>query len=219
MKYPEEGQVKTRLAKDIGERMAFELYKNFVLDVLSTLERLGINLRGCFYPEDSREKLVKWLGEQYCYAPQRGTDLGERMKNGFLQAFDEGYSRLIIIGSDIPDLPGDFINEAFSSLKRGDVVIGPALDGGYYLIGFRNDTFLPKAFEGITWSTDTVFRETMDILAKSGRKIHILPEWGDVDMLSDLKELVMRNRDTEFRNSKTISCILKNEEILGSFDY
>ena len=212
MKYPEEGQVKTRLAKDIGAVMAFELYKNFVVDVLSVLEKIDIHFWICFYPADSRQELAKWLGEQHHYVPQSGEDLGERMKNGFIRAFAAGYRRVIITGSDIPDLPGGFIKEAFSSLQTDDTVIGPAPDGGYYLIGFRSDTFLPEAFAGITWSTNTVFGETMNILVQSGRKIHILPEWSDVDTLDDLRKLVKRNQDTEFRNSKTIACILQNEE-------
>ena len=209
MKYPEEGQVKTRLSKDIGEIITVELYKNFVLDLLAMFEKPGIHLFLCFYPENSQEKLIEWLGNQYCYMPQKGEDLGQRMKNSFIQAFTIGYSRVIIIGSDSPDLPDAFINEAFLSLKTNDVVIGPAFDGGYYLIGFRSDTFLSEVFEGINWSTDTVFGETINILEEAGRKIHILPEWDDIDTLVDLKNLVLRNQDTEFRYSKTISYIFK----------
>lgn len=217
MKYPEKGlpsseakgQVKTRLAKELGEIATFELYKNFVLDLLSMLETLEIHLWICFYPVSSQEKLVEWLGEQYCYVSQKGDNLGQNMKNSFIHAFASGYRRVIVIGSDSPDLPGEFINEAFRSLKTNDIVIGPALDGGYYLIGFRYDTFLPEVFEGINWSTDTVFGETMNILAEAGCKIHILPEWSDVDTLVDLKNLFMRNQDTAFRYSKTISYIHK----------
>jgi len=205
MKYPEQGQVKTRLAKELGEVVTVELYKNFILDLLSMLEKIGIHLWLCFYPKNSQGKLKRWLGNRYYYMPQIGEDLGQRMKNSFIQAFERDYSQVIVIGSDIPDLPSDFIKEAFWYLKTNDVVIGPASDGGYYLIGFKNDTFLLEVFEGIRWSTDTVFEETMNILKKLQRKIHILPEWSDVDTLADLKSLVMQNQDTEFRNSKTIS--------------
>ncbi len=210
MKYPEKGKVKTRLSKEIGEVITVELYKNFVLDLLLMLEKIGIHLWVCFYPNNSQERLIRWLGKQYCYMPQKGEDLGQRMKNSFIQAFDKGYRRAIVIGSDSPDLPVAFINEAFLYLKTNDVVIGPALDGGYYLIGFRYDTFLAEVFEGINWSTDTVFGETMNILEKAGRKIHILPKWSDIDTLADLKNLVMRNQDTGFRTSKTFLYILKN---------
>jgi len=211
VKYPEKGKVKKRLSIDLDESITVELYKNFVLDLISTLEKLEVHLWICFYPNNSREKLIKWLGNQYCYKPQKGEDLGQRMKNSFLQAFAKGCLRVIVIGSDIPDLPDAFINEAFLCLKTNDVVIGPASDGGYYLIGFRYDTFLPEVFEGIHWSTDTVFRETMNILEEAGLKIHILPEWSDIDTLADLKHLIRRNRDTDFKNSRTLSYI--SEEI------
>jgi len=212
MKYPEAGQVKTRLSREIGEIITVELYRNFVLDMLSTVEKLGVDLWMCFYPNNSQEKLMKWLSKQHCYIPQKGEDLGQRMKNGFIQAFARGYRRVIIIGSDIPDLPGAFINDAFSSLNTNDVVIGPAFDGGYYLIGFRHDAFLPEAFEGINWSTDTVFRETTNILKKAERKMYLLPEWSDIDTLVDVKNLVVRNQDTDFRYSKTILYISKKLE-------
>ncbi|MFQ6039921.1 MAG: TIGR04282 family arsenosugar biosynthesis glycosyltransferase [Candidatus Poribacteria bacterium] len=211
MKYPEKGRVKTRLAREIGAIVTVELYKNFVLDLLSTLEKLGMDLWVCFYPKNSREKLMGWLGKQYCYMPQKGADLGQRMKNSFLQAFDKDYHRVVVIGSDSPDLPSAFINQAFSYLETNDVVIGPAFDGGYYLIGFRANAFLPEAFEGINWSADTVFRETMNILEMAKLKIYVLPKWSDVDTLRDVKNLIQRNQDTEFRHSKTVSYILNNE--------
>lgn len=211
MKYPKKGQVKTRISRKIGDLITVELYKNFVLDLLSTLDKIETDLWVCFYPKASQKKLAKWLGNKYFYIPQKGENLGQRMKNSFLEAFARGYRRVVVIGSDIPDLPGVFIKEAFSYFETSDVVIGPATDGGYYLVGFRYDTFLLKVFEGIHWSTDTVFRETMTILEKSNRKVHILPEWSDVDTIDDLRNLIQRNQDTEFKFSKTI-CL--TEEIL-----
>lgn len=114
-----------------------------------------------------------------------------------------------------PDVPGVFIKEAFSYLETSDVAIGPATDGGYYLVGFRYDTFLPEVFEGIQWSTDTVFRETMNILEKFNQKVHILPEWSDVDTIDDIRNLIPRNQDTEFKFSKTISYISGKKEVFN----
>jgi glycosyltransferase A (GT-A) superfamily protein (DUF2064 family) len=113
------------------------------------------------------------------------------------------------VGSDSPDLADTIINDAFELIDC-DAVIGPAFDGGYYLIGFKRSTFLPEIFEGIPWSTDIVFESTIEILEKYNYKIHVLPEWRDIDRLNDLAALVDRNRETEFANSRTMSFIWNN---------
>ncbi|MFC1712875.1 TIGR04282 family arsenosugar biosynthesis glycosyltransferase [Candidatus Poribacteria bacterium] len=209
-KYPEKGQVKTRLSAELDESTAVELYKNFVLDLLSMLERLSLPFQICFSPENSRERFMKWLGDKYCYIPQQGADLGQRMKNALAQAFAQDFDRAVIIGSDSPDLSEDLIHEAFSSLEDHDAVIGPSVDGGYYLIGFRNDAFLPEVFDGIEWSTDTVFKETLEILKKAGLNAYELPEWQDIDTLADLKSMFLGNHNREFRSSRTMSYIAAN---------
>jgi rSAM/selenodomain-associated transferase 1 len=213
VKYPEKGQVKMRLAKDIGAPAAVELYRNFILDLTATLNALQIPLWICFYPNDSKEKFSHLLGTQYFFVPQKGKNLGERMKNAFKQALTSGFKRVILIGSDIPDLPKDFINEAFLSLTTHDAVIGPASDGGYYLIGFRYDKFIPEVFNGITWSTNAVLEETRAIFKQKKMNIHLLPKWSDIDSVTDLKDLVLRHQYTKFRDSKTISYLLKHETI------
>ena len=114
VKYPEEGKVKKRLQAGLKKVKTAELYKNFVLDILSSLERLKTKFFICFYPEKSEEKFIKWLGGKYFYMPQKGPDLGSRMKNCFGKAFSMGHDKVIVIGSDAPDLPCEFINEAFS---------------------------------------------------------------------------------------------------------
>ena len=209
VKYPQKGHVKNRLAVELGEDVAVELCRNFVQDSLSTLERCGGQIVVCFYPPDSENKFVKWLGTHYRYLPQMGADLGQRMKNSLTKAFTSHSNPVIIVGGDVPDLPGDFIKEAFLVLNTHEVVIGPSFDGGYYLIGFRNDTFLPEAFDGINWGTHTVFQETLIVLKGAGCKIHVLPKWSDVDTLADLKHLIERSQNTEFRYSRTISYLSK----------
>jgi len=214
VKYPEKGQVKKRLSMTIGEGVAAELYRNFVLDSLSALERSGIQFIVCFHPPDSRKKIIEWLGKDFSYMPQQGDDLGQRMQNGFINMFDKKYPRVIVIGSDSPDLPGEFIDEAFSSLRTHDVVIGPSFDGGYYLIGFRHDTFLPEAFDGICWSTETVFSETLTVLKNAGLRLHLLPRWKDIDTFNDLEDLIVRNQNTDFCKSMTFSYLSTCAEIL-----
>ncbi len=210
VKYPEKGQVKTRLSAELNETIAVELYRSFVLDLLSMLEGLTLPFHICFSPENSREKFTAWLGSMYSYTPQRGEDLGQRMKNALTRTFAQGFGRAIIIGSDSPDLPKKLVREAFSSLETHDAVIGPSCDGGYYLIGFRNDAFLPEAFHGIQWSTDTVFKETLRSLKKAGLNVHELLEWQDIDTLTGLKGMFLRNHNKEFRSSITMSYIAGN---------
>ncbi len=213
VKYPEKGQVKKRLSMRLGEDVTAELYRNFVLDSLSALEGCGVQFLVCFHPPDSKNKFIEWLGKGYSYMPQRGDDLGQRMRNGFINMFDKNYQGVIIIGSDIPDLPSAFIDEALVSLQTHDVVIGPSFDGGYYLIGFKHDTFLPEAFDGISWSTETVFSETLTIVKNEGLRLHILPRWNDIDTYNDLKGLIERNQNTDFRRSMTYTYLSNCDEI------
>jgi rSAM/selenodomain-associated transferase 1 len=189
MKNPERGKVKSRLAAAIGEDLAVSVYKNLVKGMLSTLKAGAFPLYVCFYPKDAQKPLTNWLGARYRYIPQKGKDLGERMKNGFMEAFSMGHKRVVLIGSDIPDLSLELIVEAFTSLKKKDAVIGPALDGGYYLIGFKEEAFSPRVFDGMAWGTDRVFDETMQALKKLRRTVHILPYQRDIDTVEDLRNL------------------------------
>ncbi len=188
IRYPEKGRVKTRLAASMGDERALELYKRFLLNILSTLNKGTFLFYLCFYPAEALQSLRKWLGGEYLYIPQQGEDLGERMKNGFMEAFDSGFKRVALIGSDIPDLPLEFIEEAFASIREKDCVIGPSLDGGYYLIGFKDTKFSPQVFKGILWSTERVFEETMKILEREGLTVHTLRPLRDIDTIDDLRK-------------------------------
>jgi len=179
--------VKTRLAAVLGDEMAVRLYKRFVLEILSTLNKGTFLFYLCVYPVDALEGLKTWLGEDYLYMPQQGENLGERMKNAFTEALAMNFKRIVLIGSDIPSLPLEFIEEAFISLEKKDVVIGPSVDGGYYLIGFRDDKFSPRAFKGIPWSAERVFGETMKVLENEGLTVHLLKTLRDIDTIQDLK--------------------------------
>ena len=162
VKYPMAGRVKTRLAEQIGHDATMALYRNFITDILTTLKDLDVNLRIVFDPPDSKEQFQHWLGKNYSYIPQTDQDLGQRMKNTFLQTFSEGFKSVIVIGSDSPDLPKEYLELAFTALDKSDVVIGPSSDGGYYLIGFTMDSFLPETFDQINWSSNTVFEWTVN---------------------------------------------------------
>jgi len=205
VKYPDKGKVKSRLSKEFGEDTVLLLYEAFVLDVLETVKKGKCRLKICFDPPSAQEKIASWLGKSYVYMPQNGSDLGEKMKNAFASAFSEGFEKVMLIGSDIPDLKKEVIDEAFAS--DADAVIGPAADGGYYLIGFQRDSFLPHIFEGMQWSTASVFERTMELFRKHSCKVHILPRWRDVDTPEDLRAFYERNRSIAFVHSRTMGFI------------
>lgn len=214
VKSPEKGKVKSRLSFRINEKTVLNLYKCFVKDLLRTLKKGSFHFSICFYPSDAKDKMIDWLGKRYSYVPQKGRNLGERMKNGFTFSFSKGYKYVIIIGSDSPDLSNEIIEAAFHSLKLRDAVIGPSFDGGYYLIGFKAGTFLPKIFEQIRWGSETVFNDTLNIFKKNNYKIRILPKRIDIDRHDDLKRFAEKNRNTPFADSDTMRYLLNHKEIL-----
>ncbi|MHC4617283.1 MAG: TIGR04282 family arsenosugar biosynthesis glycosyltransferase [Planctomycetota bacterium] len=216
VRYPAPGKVKTRLAKKIGRERAAEVYRNFVLDILDTLQTLNVNLRIFLEPPDAVDDFRHWLREDHTYVLQTGRDLGQKMKNAFIHAFAEGFSKLVLIGSDLPDLPADYLNLSLEALDTHDTVIGPTSDGGYYLIGFAKQAFLPEAFEDIAWGTDRVFMHTVKTLKRHGRKLYVLPQWHDVDTLDDVKSLLARSRNTNFRHSRTFSFL--QEQVMEESD-
>ncbi|MBW8039980.1 MAG: glycosyltransferase [Planctomycetes bacterium] len=209
VKHPAAGKVKTRLAQHVGQDVATDLYKSFVADILSTLRALSVNIRIVYYPSDAENQFQQWLGEEYSYIRQVGMDLGQRMKNAFLQAFSDGFDKVVLIGSDLPDLPAEYLELAFKALETNGVAVGPSSDGGYYLIGFAKEALLPDVFEGITWSSADVFEQTLKILKKHKQRVFMLPQWHDVDTWTDLSELVERNKYTAFNQSNTLRLIQK----------
>lgn len=209
-KLPVKGQAKTRLAAEIGEDLTVGLYRCFVEDLVSRIENLDVGLELWFCPPGGKSSFVEWLGEQYSYKPQTGSDLGERLKNAFDSAFAEGFSKVVAIGSDSPDLPEKYLRQAFEGLASHDAVVGPSSDGGYYLIGFSQESFLPDAFDDIPWSSDGVFEQTVCALERQGRDAYILPLWYDVDTAADLQSLLLRTRLTPFENSRTYRYLTAN---------
>ncbi len=203
VKYPAKGKVKSRLADDLNEETAICLYRRFVDDILRTLKECGYPFTVWFSPPDANEKISQWLGEGNVYVPQIGHDLGEKMKHAFLQTFSQGFTQVLLIGSDLPDLSSSLLRDAFV-LDHADAVIGPSFDGGYYLIGFRHDTFSEEIFDNMHWSSDGVFRETMARLRRKRYLVHVLPERRDIDRADDLRDFAERNRDSDFAHSETM---------------
>jgi uncharacterized protein len=204
VKYPEKGCVKTRLCTELDQQVVATLYQKFILDTLDTLKHLKLPFVICFSPKKEYKKLYDWLGETYQYIPQIGKDLGEKMSNAFQRSFNQGYEQVILIGSDSPDLPVKIFVKAFDMLASNDIVLGPASDGGYYLIGFQKSQFLSSVFKNISWSTPAVFKETEKKIRHAGKTMHLLPIWDDIDTMDDVKNIIKRNQNTSFQNSKTM---------------
>lgn len=211
IKYPEKGKIKTRLAKDINEDFVLNLYRCFVIDILSVLNKLKFDFKIYFDPPGSLIKIKKWLGENYTFVQQRGSDLGERMKNAFESVFEEDYNKAIIIGSDMPCFSCDFFSDIFDELGDNHTVIGPSPDGGYYLLGFKKDTFLKEVFYDIHWSTENVLSSTMKIFNKYKYKVNILEVMNDIDTFDDLRDFFYKNKNSDFKNSNTMKYILKSK--------
>jgi uncharacterized protein len=214
VKYPEKGKVKSRLAQYWTDDLAAGLYENFVLDIIATLENGSFSFRIYFYPPEKEEEIKKLWGNNYQYAAQHGNDLGERMKNAFLQEFAAGFTNVVLIGSDFPDLPLEIIEESFNTLEnKNSTVIGPSADGGYYLVGFRKDAFCSNIFFGLEWGNASVFEKTMNILRSREHQPAIMPQWRDIDTREDLDDLIKRSVDTPFADSKTMKFLKDNNFI------
>ncbi|RHX94680.1 transferase 1, rSAM/selenodomain-associated protein [Leptospira yasudae] len=182
LRNPVVGQVKTRLAAGLGNEAALNVYEQLVEITQKQVAGLDLPVRLYF---DSIPEFVsgKW-GNQVSAHLQSGEDLGFRMSNAFSETFSQGATKAVIIGSDCPDLETKHIREAFSALDQSDAVLGPALDGGYYLLGLKSH--LPEIFYEVPWSTDRVFAVTLEKLQLSRKNVWILPKLGDVDEPEDL---------------------------------
>jgi rSAM/selenodomain-associated transferase 2/rSAM/selenodomain-associated transferase 1 len=186
VKYPEPGKVKTRLGREIGMDNAARFYRDFVFRLLTTCSEISCPVVISCHPDRRVSDYQQWLGHEYAYIVQRGNDLGMIMQDSFEQAFDQGFSKVILLGSDVPHLPGDYIEKAVNKLEENDLVIGPALDGGYYLLGMNKTSFNGKIFKEIPWSTSTVFILTLKVVAENNLTKFILPCLRDIDTLDDL---------------------------------
>ena len=179
---PELGKVKTRLAKDVGDIAAFKIY-NFLLEhTVSVTRNLAVS-KEVYYSEAIAENDI-WKSEIYAKKLQQGKGLGERMKNAFKEGFNNGYKNIIIIGSDLYDLQREDLEKAFELLKEKDAVIGPATDGGYYLLGMNQ--LFPEVFEEKEWGTSSVLEDTLKDLKE--KNIGLIEARNDVDYYSDIKD-------------------------------
>ena len=198
VKAPRAGLVKTRLAHQLSESEAARLAACFAQDVVLNARRVMADLIIAHAPSDSHPMLESLLPPGLIWIEQQGEDLGERLEAVVAQAAALGFGPLIVIGTDSPTLPNSFIKTACDALTTGDadVALGPAEDGGYYLVGLRHP--FPHLFQNIAWSTPLAYRQTADNAFRLGLRLRELPRWYDVDTFADL----LRLRDEIFSDEE-----------------
>ncbi|MFK8162989.1 MAG: TIGR04282 family arsenosugar biosynthesis glycosyltransferase [Lewinella sp.] len=182
IKNPIPGKTKTRLAADVGNEMALKMYHILCDWTREQAQGLSNTDRYLYYSNEITEPDA-WPTVAFHKRLQHPGDLGERIAEGFQAAFAAGHRRVVIIGSDCPGIDTDFLRAAFAALENDDVVIGPALDGGYTLLGMRS--FTPSLFTDVAWSTDEVLPTTLARATEAGKTVYQLPALSDVDYLED----------------------------------
>ncbi|WBU90180.1 TIGR04282 family arsenosugar biosynthesis glycosyltransferase [Cellulophaga omnivescoria] len=180
---PELGKCKTRLAAKTGDKIALDIYKFLLNHTVSITTKLNAD-KQVHYSVAIRENDI-WDSTIYQKKLQDGSNLGTRMMNAFKQGFADGYKNIIIIGSDLYDLNTADIQDAFNHLLNNDFVVGPATDGGYYLLGMKKLNH--AVFENKDWGTNTVLKDTLNNL--KDEKIKLLEAKNDVDYYEDIKDI------------------------------
>ena len=185
VKNPKKGEVKTRLAAEIGEEKAVYIYQQLLL--ITQKETIDIQVdKWVMYGNEMPENDI-WATEKYLRKVQNGKDLGEKMQNAFAEGFAQQYEKIVIIGSDCPEITQEIITNAFAALDKSKVVLGPARDGGYYLLGMKElHSYL---FQNKKWSTETVLRDSLHNLNTQSIDYHLLIMLNDVDREADLEYL------------------------------
>jgi uncharacterized protein len=180
IKNPEKGKVKTRLAATVGDDKALDIY----LALMEHTRRIALATearRLLFYSQQINYS-DGWSTPDFQKELQAEGDLGTKMKDAFATAFQDS-NKVVIIGSDCASLTADIVADAFAKLNDCDFVIGPAMDGGYYLLGMRH--FEAAVFDNMAWSTESVFPDTINIIKKLGMRYALLPELSDIDVEED----------------------------------
>ena len=186
------GKVKTRLAKTIGDHGAFEVYSELVKITELATQNIAADKR--IYFSDAVVE-TKWKNETK--AVQQGENLGQRMKNAFAKGFLDGYERIVLIGSDLPDISSTHIENGFNALQKAEVTFGPAEDGGYYLIGLSE--LKACVFENKPWSKSHLLEETLMELKQKNINFKLLETLNDIDTFEDLEASTFYKNNTKLQ--------------------
>ena len=186
-RYPAPGKAKTRLIPVLGKEGAANLHRLMTQRTiaralsLQNSRQLSVEIH---YTGSSQQLMQDWLGTDLLYHQQSDGDLGARMLAAFQKSFNGGIEKVALIGTDCPQLKQQLLAKAFDELSDKDLVLGPAKDGGYYLIGLR--CLIPELFDGIHWGSSEVFASTLAIAQNLGLNIGVLPTLVDIDRPDDL---------------------------------
>jgi rSAM/selenodomain-associated transferase 1 len=185
-KFWEPGKVKTRLAATTGPKAAAGVYRVFLQTLLRRFDQQADERTIVYAPRDQTKPFEAISQNHWTLHPQLDGDLGNRLTDFSRSVFDrhDGQVKTVIIGSDCLDLDQDLVEQAFEALNEADVVLGPCLDGGYYLVGMSK--FCPEIFEAIDWSTEAVYPQTLQRVSDNNYSLIILPTLNDVDDMNDL---------------------------------
>jgi rSAM/selenodomain-associated transferase 1 len=187
VKAPRPGQVKTRLAAAVSNHWAAAVAEALLLDTIERLAKITAERSLYFSPPDASPYFEAVAAHRFTLAPQGQGDLGCRMTAYFAEQFRAGAAKVMLVGSDSPTLPIDYIQDGFAMLDSHDVVLGPATDGGYYLVGCARAA--PEIFANIPWGSSQVLQDTIGAIARAGCRLALLPPWYDVDTLDDWRML------------------------------
>jgi len=195
-RYPEPGRVKTRLAERLGAHAAADIYRAFLGDLARRLRHCADRRVLCYTPADAlaRQYFAALGAGDFELWSQPDGELGQRMF-AFFTEYLQAEARVVLIGSDAPTLPRETLKQAFSALDQVDCVLGPATDGGYYLLGLR--VVRSELFSGIAWSTAGVLAQTVERIRAAGLTLRLLQPWYDVDTWNDLRFLDGHRRSVE----------------------
>jgi len=189
-RYPEPGKTKTRLIPNLGPAGAADLHRRLVERVLKTaigfLQDQTVCLQFC-YDGGDEAKVRRWLTPDMMPCKQASGDIGLRMHEAFRQAFDKGAKQVVLVGTDIPEITAGHFKDAFESLKEHDLVLGPSIDGGYWLMGLKR---WHDVFQGIDWGTEKVFEQTMDQAKHLGLRVRRLNPLEDIDTIVNLRKIM-----------------------------
>jgi rSAM/selenodomain-associated transferase 1 len=186
-KRPDPGRVKTRLAAESSPEWAAQVASAFLLDSVDRFAKLDAERVLAYAPSDAEGYFAPVVRGRFRLVAQAEGDLGRRMAAFFASELEHGVGRVVLLGTDSPSLPPPFVEQAFNELERADVVLGPATDGGYYLIGCARQ--VPPVFDGIAWGSSSVLAATVARLADTPTRLALLPPWYDVDTLDDWRML------------------------------
>lgn len=194
-RYPQPGKAKTRLIPALGAEGAAELQRQMTehtlaqVQTLQTAYPISVEIwfagTGPEHETTDRQRMQNWLGAEWNYQAQHGEDLGARLIYAIQSAFESGMQRVVTIGTDCPQLNAAALEQAFRALQQQDIVLGPATDGGYYLIGLRR--FVPQLFQNIAWSSELVLQQTVEAAESLGLSVAYLNMLSDVDRPEDLE--------------------------------